>query len=52
VLAPGAEAGLTLTASSSAKSDGTLGWMVVALDDANGEAQADLVPLPPPGKRR
>ena len=44
-LAPGASAPLTLTASSSAKSDGTLGWMIVALDDANGAAQAEQVPL-------
>ena len=49
-LAPGATAPLILGASSSARSDGTLGWMVVALDDADGAAQADLVALPPPGR--
>ena len=43
---PGRSAPLTLTLSPSAKSDGTLGWMVVALDDANGAPQAELVPLP------
>lgn len=46
-LAPGASAPLQLTSSSAARSDGTLGWMVVALDDANGAAQAGLIPLPP-----
>jgi hypothetical protein len=45
-LAPGASAPLRLTSSQSAKSDGTLGWMIVALDDANGAPQADLIALP------
>ena len=45
-LAPGASAPLTLTSSASAKADGTLGWMIVALDDANGAPQANLVALP------
>ena len=45
-LGPGASAPLTLTSSASAKSDGTLGWMIVALDDANGAPQANLVALP------
>jgi hypothetical protein len=49
-LSPGGTAPLTLVASSSAKSDGTLGWMIVALDDADGAAQADVVALPPPGR--
>jgi hypothetical protein len=46
-LAAGATSPLQLTSSSAARSDGTLGWMVVALDDANGAAQAGLIPLPP-----
>lgn len=45
-LAPGAEAELTLTSSQSARSDKTLGWMLVTQDDANGAAQAELIPLP------
>ena len=45
-LAPGASTPLALTFSSSARSDGTLGWMIVALDDADGAAQAALIPLP------
>ncbi len=45
-LAPGASAPLTLTSSASAKSDGTLGWMIVALDDANGAPQGDVIALP------
>jgi hypothetical protein len=45
-LGPGASAPLTLTSSASAKSDGTLGWLVVALDDANGAAQANQIALP------
>ena len=45
-LGPGASAPLTLTSSASAKSDSTLGWLVVALDDANGALQANLVALP------
>jgi minor extracellular serine protease Vpr len=45
-LAPGASAPLTLTSNQSAKSDKTLGWMVVTLDDANGAAQAELIALP------
>ena len=45
-LAPGASAPLTLSANQSAKSDKTLGWMVVTLDDANGAPQAELIPLP------
>lgn len=45
-LAPGASAPLTLTSSASAKSDGTLGWMIVALDDPNGAPQADLISVP------
>jgi len=46
-LAAGATSPLQLTSSSAARSDGTLGWMVVSLDDANGAAQAGLIPLPP-----
>ena len=49
-LGSGATAPLTLVASASATSDGTLGFMVVALDDANGAAQAELVSLPQRGR--
>ena len=45
-LAPGAQTDLSLFASPSAKSDKTLGWMLVTQDDANGVAQAELIPLP------
>jgi subtilisin family serine protease len=45
-LAPGASAPLQLTSTSSARSDGTLGWMIVALDDGDGAPQAELIPLP------
>lgn len=45
-LTPGAQVELTLTSNQSAKSDKTLGWMLVAQDDANGAAQAELIPLP------
>ena len=46
-LAPGDAAKLSLTfAPKTAKAEGTAGWMVVTLDDANGAAQADLVKLP------
>jgi minor extracellular serine protease Vpr len=45
-LGPGASAPLTMRSSASAKSDGTLGWMIVALDDVNGAPQANLVALP------
>ena len=45
-LAPGASAPLALSFSASAKADSTLGWMIVALDDANGAPQANLVALP------
>jgi hypothetical protein len=51
-LSPGGSAPLTLVASPAAKSDGTLGWMVVGLDDADGAAQAEFVSLPPPGRGR
>lgn len=50
-LDPGETAPLVLSALSSARSDNTLGWMVTALDDANGAPQADLIPLPAPGRR-
>jgi hypothetical protein len=49
-LGPGATAPLTLVASPSATSDSTLGFMVVALDDANGAPQADLVSVPRRGR--
>jgi minor extracellular serine protease Vpr len=45
-LAPGASAPLQLTSLASARSDGTLGWMIVALDDEDGAPQAELIPLP------
>jgi minor extracellular serine protease Vpr len=45
-LAPGASASLQLTSLASARSDGTLGWMIVALDDADGAPQAEVIPLP------
>ena len=45
-VAAGGTAPLVLASSPSAKSDSTLGWMVVALDDANGAPQADLIQLP------
>jgi minor extracellular serine protease Vpr len=45
-LDPGEQAGLTLSASPSAKSDNTLGWMIVNLDDANEAPQAELIALP------
>jgi subtilisin family serine protease len=43
---PGASGNFTVTADSG-KNAGTpqLGWMVVTLDDANGTAQADLIPI-------
>jgi subtilisin family serine protease len=45
-LAPGANAPLTVSASPSAKADGTLGWLIVTMDDANGAAQAQTIALP------
>jgi minor extracellular serine protease Vpr len=45
-LDPGEQAALTLSAHPSAKSDNTLGWMIVSLDDANEAPQAELIALP------
>jgi subtilisin family serine protease len=51
-LGPSEAANFTLAALPTALADGILGWMLVAHDDADGGAQADVVPLPVPGVGR
>ena len=44
-LAPGASATLTVSVDNGFSSTPQLGWLVIGLDDANGAAQADEVPV-------